>query len=124
MSRHRADDDVTHPILEGGACVVLFCSVVVVVVVCLCFVFVFFCLTSQHSLKLVARLKWSACAESACAESACVRACVRVCIHVVCIEFFNSMYLPRTCKRLGPVRVRRSKYSLLLLLFLFFFYNH
>ena len=59
---HRADDDVTHPILEGGACVVLFCSVVVVVVFCCCF----FCPTSQHSLKLVARLKWSACAESAC----------------------------------------------------------
>ena len=30
------------------------------------FVIVFFCPTSQHSLKLVARLKWSACAESAC----------------------------------------------------------
>ena len=26
------------------------------------------------------------------------------------------MYLQRTCKRLGPLRVRRSKYSLLLLL--------
>ena len=28
----------------------------------------------------------------------------------------DNMYLQRTCKRLGPVRVRRSKYSLLLLL--------
>ena len=31
---------------------------------------------------------------------------------------FDNMYLWRTCKRLGPVRVRRSKYSLLLLLLL------
>ena len=28
----------------------------------------------------------------------------------------DNMYLQITCKRLGPVRVRRSKYSLLLLL--------
>ena len=27
---------------------------------------------------------------------------------------FDNMYLWRTCKRLGPVRVRRSKYLLLL----------
>ena len=47
---------------------------------------------------------------------ACVRACVRACV-CVCVLYalsFDNMYLYRTCKRLGPVRVRRSKYSLLL----------
>ena len=49
----------------------------------------------------------------------CVRACVRVCVCVCALMLyalnFENMYLQRTCKRLGPVRVRRSKYSLLLL---------
>ena len=29
---------------------------------------------------------------------------------------FDNLYLPRMCKRLGPVQVRCSKYSSLLLL--------
>ena len=46
----------------------------------------------------------------------CVCACVCVCIHVVCIEFWQYVFAEnRRCKRLGPVRIRRSKYSLLLL---------
>ena len=45
--------------------------------------------------------------------------CACVCVRAFMLYAlkFDSMYLPRTCKRLGPVRVRCSKYSLLLLLF-------
>ena len=46
-------------------------------------------------------------------ESVCVRACV--CAFMLYALNFDNMYLYRTCKHLGPVRVRRSKYSLLLL---------
>ena len=49
---------------------------------------------------------------------ACVRACVRacVCVCVVCVFVLYALKLKnicsqRMCKRLGPVRVRRSKYS-------------
>ena len=57
----------------------------------------------------------------------CVRACVSVCANLcVCVYVyvcafmlyalnFDSVYLSRTCKRLGPERVRCSKYSSLLL---------
>ena len=65
----------------------------------------------------------------------CVRACVRACVCVcVCMHVsmcgwvggcvvlyalnFDNMYMYRMCKRLGPVRVRHSKYPLLLLLVL------
>ena len=56
----------------------------------------------------------------------CVCACVRVCMHVSmcgcvggCVVLyalnFDNKYMYRICKRLGPVRVRHSKYPLLLL---------
>ena len=45
----------------------------------------------------------------------CVRARARVCAFMLYALNFDSMYLQRTYKRLGPVRVRHSKYSLLLL---------
>ena len=51
-------------------------------------------------------------------ESVC--ACMCVCAFMLYALNFDNMYLPRTCKRLRPVRVRRSKYSLLWLLFLFY----
>ena len=44
---------------------------------------------------------------------ACV--CESLCAFMLYALNFDNMYLYRTCKRLGPVRVRRSKYSLLLL---------
>ena len=46
----------------------------------------------------------------------CVR--VRVCAFMLYALNFDNMYLQRTCKRLGPVRIWRSKCSLLLLLIL------
>ena len=52
---------------------------------------------------------------------ACACVCESVCVHACVCAFmlyelnFDNMSLQRTCKRLGPVRVRRSKYSLLLL---------
>ena len=42
-------------------------------------------------------------------------ACVCVCAFMLYALNSDNMYLQRTCKRLGPVWVRRSKYSLLLL---------
>ena len=44
------------------------------------------------------------------------KSCMCVCVHVVCVEFWQYVFV-KTCKRLGPVRVRRTKYSLLLLLY-------
>ena len=50
----------------------------------------------------------------------CVCACVRACVararaFVLYASNFENMCLQRTCKRLGPVRVKRCKYPLLLL---------
>ena len=50
-------------------------------------------------------------------ESLCVCACVCVCAFMLYALNFDNMYLERTCKRLGSVRVRRSKYSPSLLLY-------
>ena len=44
---------------------------------------------------------------------ACVHACVSVCAFVLYALNFDNLYVQRMCKRLGPVRVRRSKYLLL-----------
>ena len=52
-----------------------------------------------------------ACVRACVCESVCVRACVLCMLYAL---NFDNMYLYRTCKRLRPVRVRRSKYSLLL----------
>ena len=54
------------------------------------------------------------CARACVCESVCVRACA--CAFMLYALNFDNMYLSRTCKRLGPVRVRLSKYSLLLLI--------
>ena len=48
----------------------------------------------------------------------CMRVHVRVCAFMLYALNFDNMYLQRTCKRLGPVWVRHSKCSLLLLLIL------
>ena len=55
----------------------------------------------------------------------CARAYASLCVCVrVCVAFmlyalnFDNMFLPRTCKRLGPVRVRRCKYSFFFFLLL------
>ena len=53
------------------------------------------------------------CARTCVYESVCVRSCM--CAFMLYALNFDNMYFQRTCKRLGPVRVRRSKYSLLLL---------
>ena len=78
---------------------------------------------------------WSCVCVSVCV-CVCVCVCARVCAHMhacvglcvcgsVCVCVcafmlyalnFDNMYLYRMCKRLGPVRVRHSEYSLLLLL--------
>ena len=39
-----------------------------------------------------------------------------VCAFVLYALNFDNIYMYRICKRLGPVRVRRSKYPLLLLM--------
>ena len=44
--------------------------------------------------------------------------CVCVCALMLYALIFDNMYLYRMCKHLGPVRVRRSKYSVLLLWFI------
>ena len=46
----------------------------------------------------------------------CMRVRVRVCAFMLYALNFDNMYLQRTCKRLGPVRIWRSKCSLLLIL--------
>ena len=50
---------------------------------------------------------------------ACVRVCVRACVRVLLCALNpenNYVHFEEMCKRLGPVRVRRSKYPVLLLL--------
>ena len=46
----------------------------------------------------------------------CVCVCMCMCVCVcVCALNLENMNMHRICKRLGPVRVRRSKYPLFLL---------
>ena len=78
-------------------CVCMYVCVCVCVYVCVCVCVCMYVLFVCVRVRACVRVR------------VCVCACVCVCIRVVCIEFWQ-----RTCKRLGSVRVRRSKYSLLL----------
>ena len=70
--------------------------------------FLFFFLKERE--RVCVRVRVCVSVRTCVYESLDVRACV--CAFMLYALNFDNMYLHRTCKRLGPVRVRRSKYSL------------